>query len=195
MKTFQLEGSLRDIVGKKPTKAIRVNESIPCVLYGGKENIHFEVKNSNVRKLIYTPEIFLVELTIGGNTYKAIMKDLQFHPVTDKVLHIDFLEVNEKKPITMLVPIKLQGLAQGVKSGGKLIQEMRLLKVKAPYDKIPENVSVDVTEVGLGKSIQVGKLSYPGLEVLSPVKNIVATVKLTRASKGEAANANNAAEK
>lgn len=195
MKTFQLEGSLRDIVGKKPTKAIRVNESIPCVLYGGKENIHFEVKNSNVRKLIYTPEIFLVELTIGGNTYNAIMKDLQFHPVTDKVLHIDFLEVNEKKPITMLVPIKLQGLAQGVKSGGKLIQEMRLLKVKAPYDKIPENVSVDVTEVGLGKSIQVGKLSYPGLEILSPVKNIVATVKLTRASKGEAASANNAAEK
>lgn len=195
MKTFQLEGSLRDIVGKKPTKAIRVNESIPCVLYGGKENIHFEVKNSNVRKLIYTPEIFLVELTIGSNTYKAIMKDLQFHPVTDKVLHIDFLEVNEKKPITMLVPIKLQGLAQGVKSGGKLIQEMRLLKVKATYDKIPENVSVDVTEVGLGKSIQVGKLSYPGLEILSPVKNIVATVKLTRASKGEAANANNAAEK
>lgn len=195
MKTFQLEGSLRDIVGKKPTKAIRVNESIPCVLYGGKENIHFEVKNSNVRKLIYTPEIFLVELTIGSNTYKAIMKDLQFHPVTDKVLHIDFLEVNEKKPITMLVPIKLQGLAQGVKSGGKLIQEMRLLKVKAPYDKIPENVSVDVTEVGLGKSIQVGKLSYPGLEILSPVKNIVATVKLTRASKGEAASANNAAEK
>jgi large subunit ribosomal protein L25 len=91
-------------------------------------------------------------------------------------LHIDFLEVNEKKPITMLVPIKLQGLAQGVKSGGKLIQEMRLLKVKATYDKIPENVSVDVTEVGLGKSIQVGKLSYPGLEILSPVKNIVATV-------------------
>ncbi len=195
MKTFQLEGSSRDIVGKKPTKAIRVNESIPCVLYGGKENIHFEVKNSNVRKLIYTPEIFLVELTIGGNTYKAIMKDLQFHPVTDKVLHIDFLEVNEKKPITMLVPIKLEGLAQGVKSGGKLIQEMRLLKVKATYDKIPENVIVDVTEIGLGKSIQVGKLSFPGLEVLSPVKNIVATVKLTRASKGEAANANNAAEK
>lgn len=187
MKTFQLEGSLRELVGKKATKAVRKNENVPCVLYGGQENIHFEAKASNVRKLIYTPEIFLVELNVGGKAYKSIMKDLQFHPVTDKVLHIDFIEVSEKKPIMMSVPIKLEGLAEGVKSGGKLMQEMRTLRVKATYDKIPENLTINVTNIQLGKSIQVGALSFPGLEILSPTMNVVATVKLTRAAKGDAA--------
>jgi len=187
MKTFQLEGSLREAVGKKATKAIRVEESVPCVLYGGKENIHFQASHSNLRKLVYTPEIFLVELNIDGKSYKSIMKALQFHPVTDKVLHLDFLEVNSTKPIVMDVPVKLEGLAEGVKSGGKLTQEMRKLKVKANYDKIPENLVVNVTALELGKTIQVGALSFPGLEILSPVMNVVAAVKLTRAAKGAAA--------
>lgn len=187
MKTFQLEGSLRDVLGKKAAKAVRAEESVPCVLYGGKEVMHFQATASGLRKLIYTPEIFLAEISIGGKTYKAIMKDLQFHPVSDKVLHIDFLEVSPKKPIVMEVPVKLEGLAEGVKEGGKLTQEMRKLKVKATYDKIPENLTIDVTNLGLGKTIQVGALSFEGLEILSPAMNVVATVKLTRAAKGAAA--------
>jgi large subunit ribosomal protein L25 len=189
MKTFQLEGSLREALGKKATKVVRVEESVPCVLYGVAEPIHFVVTAAAVRKLIYTPEIFLVELTIAGKTYKAIMKALQFHPVTDKVLHLDFLEVTADKAIVIAVPVKLEGLAEGVKAGGKLTQEMRTLKVKATYDKIPENLVVDVTELGLGKTIQVGALSFPGLEILSPAMNVVTAVKLTRAAKGAAAKA------
>ncbi len=194
MKTFQLEGSVRELVGKKPTKVARANENVPCVLYGGSENIHFEVPSNKVRKLIYTPEIFVVELSVAGKTFNAIMKDLQFHPVSDKVLHIDFLEVFDKKPIVINVPVKLNGLAEGVKQGGKLIQEMRTIKVKSTYDKVPEFVEVDVTGVELGKSIQVGTLSFPGLEILSPSMNIICAVKLTRAAKGAAGSAGGAAE-
>ncbi len=190
MKTFQLEGSVRANVGKKAAKAVRSTESVPCVLYGNGENIHFESTFSAFRKLIYTPEIYLVELTVDGKTRTAIMKDLQFHPVTDAVLHVDFLEVTPKKPIVMNVPVKLEGLAEGVKAGGKLTQEMRTLKVKATYDKIPENLVIDVTNLGLGKTIQVGALSFPGLEILSPAMNVVTAVKLTRAARGAMAKAN-----
>lgn len=189
MKTFKLEGSVREVLGKKSTKAVRVEDSIPCVIYGASEPVHFQVSASAVRKLIYTPEIFLVELTVAGKTVTAIMKDLQFHPVTDKVLHIDFLEVTPTKPIVIKVPVKLEGLAEGVKAGGKLTQEMRTLKVKATYDKVPECLVVNVSELGLGKTIQVGALSFPGLEILSPAMNVVTAVKLTRAAKGAAAKA------
>ncbi|MGL4493145.1 MAG: 50S ribosomal protein L25, partial [Tannerellaceae bacterium] len=125
MKVFQLAGSLRTETGKKAAKAIRNNNSIPCIIYGGETVSQFTVEKEAVRKLIYSPEIFLVELTIDGKTCKAIMKDLQFHPVTDAVLHIDFLEVFEEKPIVIDVPVVLDGLAEGVKAGGKLSLEMR----------------------------------------------------------------------
>lgn len=189
MKSFKLEGSVRETLGKKATKAIRSEEIIPCVIYGGTETVHFQVTASAVRKLIYTPEIFLVELTVAGKEYKAVLKALQFHPVTDKILHIDFLEVSLNKPVVFEVPVKLEGLAEGVKAGGKLTQEMRKLKVKATYDKIPENLVVDVTPLGLGKTIQVGALSFEGLEILSPAMNVVTAVKLTRAAKGAMAKA------
>lgn len=189
MKSFKLEGSVRETLGKKATKAIRSEEIIPCVIYGGTETVHFQVTGSAVRKLIYTPEIFLVELTVAGKEYKAVLKALQFHPVTDKILHIDFLEVSLNKPVVFEVPVKLEGLAEGVKAGGKLTQEMRKLKVKATYDKIPENLVVDVTPLGLGKTIQVGALSFEGLEILSPAMNVVTAVKLTRAAKGAMAKA------
>ncbi|MDR1679010.1 MAG: 50S ribosomal protein L25/general stress protein Ctc [Prevotellaceae bacterium] len=189
MKTFELEGSVREQVGKKATKAVRSEDSIPAILYGGKENISFTVTNSNVRKLVYNHEIFAVNLNISGKKYTAVLKDLQFHPVTDKILHIDFLEVSPDKAIVFEVPVKLEGLAEGVKAGGKLTQEMRKLKVKTTYDKIPENLTIDVSELGLGKTIQVGALSFDGLEILSPAMNVVAAVKLTRAARGAAAAA------
>lgn len=189
MKTFVLEGSLREALGKKAAKAVRQEENIPCVLYGQGENINFQVPSSAVRKLVYSPDIFAVELTIDGKKHNAVIKELQFHPVSDNVLHIDFLEVNTTKPIVMEVPVKLVGLAQGVKDGGKLSQEMRKLKVKATYDKIPEALNIDVAQLGLGKTIQVGALSFEGLEILSASMSVVASVRLTRAAKGAAAKA------
>ena len=129
MKSFELTGLLRTELGKKPSKAVRVESAIPCVIYGGEKNIHFTVKESDVRKLIYSPEIFEVALTLDGKKHTAVMKEIQFHPVTDKVLHIDFIEVNSVKPIVFDVPIKTEGLAEGVKAGGKLSVELRKLKV------------------------------------------------------------------
>ena len=185
MKTFALNGTASEQLGKKATKADRVNGTIPCVLYGGSEVTHFTVAEGDVRKLIFTPEIFLVELTIGGKKANAIVKDLQFHPVSDRVLHIDFLEVFTDKPVAMNVPVKLVGLAEGVKMGGKLSQEMRYLKVKAAYTAIPENLVVNVENLALGKTIQVGALSFDGLEILNNPNNVVAAVKLTRAARGK----------
>jgi large subunit ribosomal protein L25 len=190
MKTFELKGEARDVVGKKATKAFRKEDKIPAVIYGGEKAekaIHFSVTNSDVRKLIYTPEIFLVDLTIGKDNYKAILKDIQVHPVTDAILHLDFLHVFEDKPITIDVPVILDGLAEGVKAGGKLSLDLRKLKVKALYNKVPEKVHVDVTNLALGKSIQVGDLHFDGLELLNAKNGVVCRVQLTRAARGLAA--------
>jgi len=189
MKTFELKGTVRTNLGKKATKAERVAENVPCVLYGGKENIHFTTTISDIRKLIYTPEVYIVNLDIDGKKTKSIMKALQFHPVSDKVLHIDFLQVTETRPVTVELPVKLEGLAEGVKAGGKLSLEVRKLKVKGLYTKIPENIVIDVTELALGKSIQVGKVSIANLEILNNKNAVVAQVKLTRAARGAAATA------
>ena len=189
MKTFELKGTVRTDLGKKATKAERVSENVPCVLYGGAENTHFTTTVSDIRKMIYSPEVFVVNLDIDGKTTKAIMKALQFHPVTDKVLHIDFLQVSEDKPVVVELPVKLEGLAEGVKAWGKLALEMRKLKVKGLYPQIPENIVIDVTALGLGKSIQVAKVSVENLEILNAKNAVVAQVKLTRAARGAAAAA------
>jgi len=189
MKTFELKGTVRTELGKKATKADRVAETVPCVLYGGAENTHFTTTISDIRKLIYTPEVYVVNLDVGGKKTKAIMKALQFHPVSDKVLHIDFLELAEDKQVIIELPVKLEGLAEGVKAGGKLSLEMRKLKVKGLYTQFPENIVINVSELGLGKSIQVAKVSVAGLEILNNKNAVVAQVKLTRAARGAAATA------
>jgi large subunit ribosomal protein L25 len=158
-------------------------------LYGGAANIHFTSTVSELRKLIYTPEVYIVNLDIDGNVTTAIMKELQFHPVSDKVLHIDFLEIMQDKPVVVEVPVKLEGLSEGVKAGGKLSLEMRKLKVKGLYPNIPENIVIDVTSLGLGKSIQVVKISLDNLDILNAKNAVVAQVKLTRAARGAAAAA------
>ncbi|MDL2306324.1 50S ribosomal protein L25, partial [Bacteroides sp. OttesenSCG-928-D19] len=142
-----------------------------------------------LRNLVYTPEIYLVNLDVDGKKVKAIMKDIQFHPVKDNILHVDFLEIFADKPIVMDVPVQLEGLAEGVKAGGKMSLQMRKLKVKALYDNVPEKLIVNVTDLGLGKSIQIKELAYDNLELLNPKDNVVCTVKLTRAARGAAAAA------
>ena len=194
MKTFKLEGKSREIIArsadqKRALKAMRKNDEIPAVLYGGEKVVHFAVTNDAVRKLVYTPEIFVVELTIDGETTMAIMKDIQFHPVSDKILHMDFLAVSKEKAVEMEVPVALEGHAEGVKAGGKLTLQMRKLRVKAIYDQIPEKLVINVDNLGLGKTMQVGALHFEGLEIMNAKNAVVCAVQLTRAARGAQAKA------
>ncbi len=192
MKRFELKGEIRDDFGKKAARAYRSEGLIPCVVYGGhgQENVNFVVKSGDVRNLIYTPEVFLVNLDLGGdNKLLAVLKEVQFHPVKDTILHIDFLHVFDDVPIVIELPVRLTGLAAGVKAGGKLSLDMRKLKVKALHTKLPEELLVNVDELELGKSIQVGQLSFEDLEVLNAKNAVVCRVQLTRAARGAAAKA------
>jgi large subunit ribosomal protein L25 len=189
MKVYELKGTARLDLGKKATKADRASDNVPCVLYGGTENLHFTATVSDLRKLIYTPDVYLVDLDVDGKKSKAIMKALQFHPVSDKVLHIDFMEIQAEKPVIIEIPVQLNGLAEGVKAGGKLALEMRKLRVKGLYPNFPEKINIDVTNLGLGKSIQVGSMKAENLEFLNAKNAVVCQVKLTRAARGAAAAA------
>lgn len=192
MKSIEVKGTARQIAERsseqcRVLKEIRKNNGVPCVLYGGPGNVHFTVTNDMLRNLVYTPTIYLVNLDIDGKKVKAILKEIQFHPVKNTILHIDFLEVVDGKPIVMEVPVQLEGLAEGVKAGGKITLQMRKLKAKAMYDKMPEKLVINVSHLGLGKTIKVGELSYEGLELLNAKDNVICAVKLTRAARGLAA--------
>lgn len=195
MKEFALNGKKRESVGKKASKMLRKEGMIPCNLYG--ENkvdgkpvaMAFMISMAELRKVVYTPEVYVINLNIDGESHKAVLKELQFHPVTDAVLHADFYEVNETKPITIGIPVKLNGLAQGVRDGGKLNLSIRKINVTAPYPIIPEILNIDVTNLELGKSIKVGELSFDGLELATPAEVVVCSVKTTRASRSAAAAA------
>lgn len=191
MKRFELKGEIRDDFGKKAARAYRSEGLIPCVVYGGhgQENVNFVVKSGDVRNLIYTPDVFLVNLDLGDNKLLAVLKEVQFHPVKDTILHIDFLHVFDDVPIVIELPVRLTGLAAGVKAGGKLSLDMRKLKVKALHTKLPEELLVNVDDLELGKSIQVGQLSFEDLEVLNAKNAVVCRVQLTRAARGAAAKA------
>ena len=183
MKLFELKGSKRESTGKKAAKAYRRESLIPCVLYGGGEVVHFTITKDSVRKLIYTPEVHIVDLTVEGKNYKAILKETQFHPVSDELLHADFLQIFEDKPIVMEIPVELVGLAEGVKAGGKLSRGMRKLKVKGLYKDFPEKLTINIENLGLGKSIPVGDVHFDNLELLNVKNNIVVAVKSTRAAR------------
>ena len=194
MKSIEVKGTARTIAARssdqaRALKAIRKDNGVPCVLYGGGENIHFTVPAEGLRNLVYTPHIYVVDLIIDGKKVNAILKDIQFHPVKDNILHVDFYQIDEAKPIVMEVPVQLEGLAEGVKAGGKLVLQMRKLKVKALYNIIPEKLIVNVSHLGLGKTVKVGELSYEGLELLNAKEAVVCAVKLTRAARGAAATA------
>ena len=194
MKSIEVKGTARTIAERssdqaRALKAMRKDNGVPCVLYGGGENIHFTVPAEGLRNLVYTPHIYVVDLIIDGKKVNAILKDIQFHPVKDNILHVDFYQIDEAKPIVMEVPVQLEGLAEGVKAGGKLVLQMRKLKVKALYNTIPEKLIVNVSHLGLGKTVKVGELSYEGLELLNAKEAVVCAVKLTRAARGAAATA------
>ena len=194
MKEFSVSGQKRATTGKKAAKELRKEGLVPCNLYGEKkgenglpEALAFAIPAAQLRKVVYTPHVYVVNLTIDGEAHKAVMKELQFHPTTDALLHIDFYEVNETKPITIGIPVKLTGHAQGVRDGGRLSQAVRQLNVTAPYKQIPETLEIDVTNLKLGKAIKVAELSFEGLEIATPAQVVVCSVKATRASRAAAA--------
>jgi large subunit ribosomal protein L25 len=214
MKTYNLAAQPRTDLGKKAAKALRAEGLIPTVLNGsdivtlpyttalkpgeklveignGKGIITTDlvVKNDDVRKLLYTPDVFAIELDVNGEKRNAVLREVQFHPVKDTVLHIDLLEVSEKKPVVVEVPVKLEGHAEGVKAGGKLQLSMKKLKVKAPYTAIPERVVINIDNLGLGKTLQVGDLHFEGLELVNAKNAVVCAVQLTRAARGAASKA------
>ena len=195
MKEINVTGQKRTDLGKKASKALRKEGLVPCNLYGqatadGKPvAMSFACPMTELRKVVYTPHIYVINLVIDGESHTAIMKELQFHPVTDALLHVDFLEVNDQKPITIGIPVKLVGLAQGVRDGGRMNLSIRKINVTAPYQQIPEHLDVDVTALKIGKSIKVGELSYEGLELTTGKDVIVCSIKMTRAAMSAAAAA------
>ena len=187
MKEITVTGQKRTDLGKKASKALRKQGLVPCNIYGEKKDengkpvsVAFASPMNELRKLVYTPHIYVVNLNIDGNNHPAILKELQFHPVTDALLHVDFYEVNDQKPITIGVPVKLNGLAQGVRDGGRMNLSIRKIDVTAPYQNIPEHLDIDVTNLRLGKSIKVGDLSFEGLELSTHKEVVVCSVKMTR---------------
>ena len=196
MKEISINGQKRETTGKKASKLMRKEGLVPCNLYGEKkgenglpEALAFSATFAELRKAVYSPYVYVIDLNIDGQVHKAIIKELQFHPTTDALLHADFFEVTDTKPITVGIPVKLNGLAQGVREGGKLNLSIRKIDVTAPFKQIPEILEIDVTNLGLGKAIKVGELSFEGLTLATPAQVVVCSVKETRASKSAAAAA------
>jgi len=153
---------------------------VPCVLYGGAENVHFHAPVLDFRGLVYTPEVFTVNINVDGKTHQAVMQEVQFHPVNDSLMHIDFLEINPGKPVTMHVPVKINGTSEGQRQGGKLITKVRKLKVKALANHLPDAVDVDITSLQIGQSVRVSDLKIEGVEFLDSPNNILVGVRTTR---------------
>jgi large subunit ribosomal protein L25 len=190
MKTIKLNGQSRTNLGKKDCKQLRKNELVPCVLYGNKaENKNFVVSERDLKDIVYTPFSYIIEVNIDGKVYPCILKDMQFHAVSDKILHIDFANVDTSKPVAIEIPIKITGHSEGVKQGGKLQVLTRKLKVSALLKDLPDELPVDITNLQLGKTINVGELSFEKLTVLTLKTTIVCSVKVTRAAIGAAATA------
>ena len=189
MKEIEVKGQKRTDLGKKAAKAMRKEGLIPCNLYGEAKNadgapeaLSIASPMSELRKIVYTPHIYVIKLVIDGEERTAILKELQFHPVTDALLHVDFYEVNDQKPITVGIPVKLNGLAQGVRDGGRMNLSIRKIDVTAKYQSIPEHLDIDVTAMTIGKSIKVGDLHFEGLEMATSKNVVVCSIKATRKS-------------
>ena len=181
MKSFALKSSVRGALGKKDSKNARRAGLVPCVLYGGKEPVHFSAPEMDFKKLIYTPDVFTVDLSVDGNEYKAVMRDIQFHPVSERLVHIDFQEIAMDKPVVMDIPVKITGTAIGVREGGVLLTKLRKLKVKALPANLPDRIELNVEPLAIGKGIRVGDIVLDKVEILNGANNIITIVKTARA--------------
>ncbi len=193
MKEISLNGQLRTDLGKKASRNLRRSDNVPCVIYGVERDENgcpvsksFTVSQKELAKLLYTPNVYIVNINIDGKEVKAILKALQTDFVTDRPVHVDFYQITEDRPVVMEIPVKLNGLAEGVKAGGKLVAAVRKLKVKAPYTKFPDTLDIDVSGLGLGKSIKVDELAFDGLEIVTSKEVVVCGVRMTRAARSAA---------
>lgn len=182
MQSINLQGELRASVGKTQSKNSRVEGKIPSVLYGGAENIHFTIDEIPFEKAYITPVVYYVNLQIDGKPYKAIIKNIQFHPVTDRPLHVDFYEINDEKAFSIKLPVSLVGTSEGVKQGGKLQIKMRKLKVNGLLKDMPESLQVDVSHLKIGQSIKIETLSFPNLQIEELKSSVICSVNLTRSA-------------
>ena len=180
MKTVTLSGSPRENVGKQDAADLRRNERIPAVLYGGEKQIHFSISENEAKKLIFTPNVYIVELEIKGEKVKAIVQESQLHPVTDRILHIDFLQILDNKPFKIKIPVRLEGFSRGVQNGGRLRQNFRKLKVLGLEQDMPEAVVIDITSLRIGHKRRVSDLSIPGIKFLDPLNAVVVGVQTAR---------------
>jgi len=190
MKSITIKGSKRESVGKKATKALRNAEMVPCVLYGANEPVHFAAKELDFSKLVYTPNAHTVVLDLDGQSFNAVLQDIQFHPVSDRILHVDFYELNEGKEISMDIPVEVQGAAPGVlNSGGTLIRNKRKLRVRALPKNLPDTIVADISGLELGNKLYTAQLASEDYTFLHPDNTVVCQVKTSRASIKNAAAA------
>ena len=181
MKSIAISGSPRENVGKRDAKELRYQGLVPAVLYGGPTQTHFAVSAADLRAVVYTPVVHFIELEVAGKKSKAIIKDMQFHPLTEQLIHIDFLLLDEKKPVTIEIPVKLTGTSPGVKVGGKLVQKLRKLRVKAlPKDHL-DNIEVSIEALEVGKSVKVNEINIPNLTITNAQEDTIVSVTTSRA--------------
>lgn len=185
MKVVNLSGSLRENVGKKGSAALRSEGKVPCVLYGGDKQHHFSLARLDVAKVIYTPDVFRIELDLGGESFSAIVKDVQFHPVTDAIVHIDFLQLFNDKEVKIKLPVKIAGNSIGVRNGGKLLVNFRKVDVRGLPDAIPSELEVDITPLRIGTSVRVSELSLDGVTFLNNANAMVVQVRTARGAVDE----------
>ncbi len=182
MKTITIKAEKRTEVGKSSTRKLRKEGHVPCVMYGGDEVMHFHAHENDFRHIVYTHDAYLIKLDIDGKIHNAVLKELQFHPVTDHLIHIDFVEVAVDKPVTMELPIRLVGSAVGIKNGGKSRQRRRTLKARGLLKDLPETLDIDITNTDIGDVIKVGDLIYEGLEILDPPRSMIYSIVSSRVS-------------
>ncbi|HQV99371.1 MAG TPA: 50S ribosomal protein L25/general stress protein Ctc [Bacteroidia bacterium] len=181
MKSISINGTKRAAQTKQENIRLRAEGKVPCVLYGGKEQIHFSTPALSLKGLVYTPNVYTVELNIDGTSYKAVMKDIQFHAVSDRINHIDFLELDDNKKITLEVPVKVSGNAVGVRAGGQLVTKTRRLKVSALPKDLPDSIDISINELNIGDDIRVRDIKLKGVEILNSPNSVLTAVKITRA--------------
>ena len=187
MKTIVVNAVERKDFGKKAAKAVRREGQVPCVLCGNGETVNFTIDPREIKALIYTPNSYVVELHFGEKVELAVMREAQWHPVREELLHVDFFRIAEGKPVSVAIPVRLTGNAEGVKVGGKLVLSARKLVVSALVENLPDELTVDVTPLGVGKTIFVGDLAFENLKFVTPATTAVCAVRVTRASRGAAA--------
>lgn len=176
MRTIEINAQPREKTGKGETKKLRKEGNVPCVMYGGEETMHFYSQENDFNELVYTPNVYIITINIKGEKYKAVLKEIQFHPVTDKISHIDFIQVFEDKPVTVIVPVNLTGDSVGLKAGGKLRLKRRRLTIKGKIDDLPDKLDIDISDLDIGQTIKVNELSYDGIEILDPPRAMVVAV-------------------